>query len=54
MNIDKAVGSPYGTLKKLRARSVTITWAVLALIATAGWIYLIALAIWFIVRWLVG
>jgi hypothetical protein len=49
--IDKSGSRWHAALKELRGRSFTIGWAATVLVATAGWLYFIARAAWFIVNW---
>jgi hypothetical protein len=51
MGIDKSGSRSHGALKELRGRSFTIGWAVTVLLATAGWLYFIARAAWFLGDW---
>ena len=41
-------------LKKLRGGLLTVGWAGAGFVATAGWLYMITVAGWSIVKWFVG
>jgi hypothetical protein len=41
-------------LEKLRGRLLTVSWAGVAFVATAVWLYMITVAGWSIVEWFVG
>jgi hypothetical protein len=52
LGIDKSASRSYAVLRELRGRSVTIGWALAALVATGGWLYFIARAGWSLTTWL--
>jgi hypothetical protein len=52
--INKSASRSEAVLKELRERSFTVGWAVAVLVATAGWLYFLARAAWFLVSWFFG
>jgi hypothetical protein len=52
--MDKSNSGSQAVLKEWRGRSFTIGWATAVLVATAGWLYYIARAGWFVVNWFFG
>jgi hypothetical protein len=50
----KSSKGPHTILVELRAKALTVVWALAVLVATAGWLYFIARIAWLIVNWLSG
>ncbi len=52
--IDRSISHPAALRRQWRGKLITVAWVAAVVIATAGWLYFIARAVWAMVTWLMG